>query len=67
MTITERRAALDRLGLSQRGLARMLGVDEGDVRRWFRTENAPEVVDAFLGRMEISVLRVRRLLGTTAD
>ena len=34
MTPTQFRAALDRLGLTQVGAARLLGVDARTVRRW---------------------------------
>lgn len=52
MTPTERRACLERIGWSQRGLAERLGWDEGTVRRWMRGGGeAPAAVDAWLGRL----------------
>ena len=36
MTPTERRAALEAIGWSQRGLADRIGWDDGTVRRWMR-------------------------------
>lgn len=52
MTPTERRAALDAIGWSQRGLADRLGWDEGTVRRWMRDGGeAPITVDLWLATL----------------
>ncbi len=54
MTHLEFRAALDALGLYQAEAARLIGVDEGTVRRWMAGPNAkrgrdvPEPVARFL-------------------
>jgi transcriptional regulator with XRE-family HTH domain len=49
MTPTERRAALQSIGWTQRGLADRLGWDEGTVRRWMRDGGeAPAEVDEWL-------------------
>jgi len=40
MTTPDLRAALAALGLSQRGLGRVLGVDERTVRRWVQDAGA---------------------------
>lgn len=55
MTPTQRRACLDALGWSQRGLARILGRHERDVRRWFVDSGfghwaVPPDIDAWLNR-----------------
>jgi transcriptional regulator with XRE-family HTH domain len=48
----ERRACLDALHWSQRQLAAILGLPEGQVRRWFRDDRSevPPEVDAWLYR-----------------
>jgi transcriptional regulator with XRE-family HTH domain len=52
MTPTERRAALQSIGWSQRGLADRLGWDEGTVRRWMRDGGeAPAEVDRWLAAL----------------
>ena len=49
MTPTERRAALEMLGWSQRQFAYNIGWDESTVRRWFREGGqAPGAVDWWL-------------------
>jgi DNA-binding transcriptional regulator YiaG len=49
MTPTEFRAALDRLGLTQMGAGRVLGVDGRTVRRWASGESdVPEPVRRLL-------------------
>ncbi len=45
MTDADRlRDAIARLGLSQRGLARELNIDERVVRRWCAGETVPQIV-----------------------
>jgi transcriptional regulator with XRE-family HTH domain len=52
MTPTERRAAQQAIGWTQRGLADRIGWDEGTVRRWMRDGGeAPADVDAWLARL----------------
>jgi transcriptional regulator with XRE-family HTH domain len=52
MTATQFRKILDRLGLSQLGLARLIGVDGRTVRRWALGErSAPEMVAIILRLM----------------
>lgn len=49
---TERRAALDAAGWSQRELARLLGMPDGTVRSWMRGRgDAPAEVDAWLAEV----------------
>lgn len=53
MTPTDFRAALARLGLTQAGAARLLGVDERTARRWARGERqVPEPVRRLLWACE---------------
>lgn len=53
MTRDDFRAALDRLGLTQTGAARVLGVDERTTRRWAAGERAvPPPVERLLGACE---------------
>jgi transcriptional regulator with XRE-family HTH domain len=52
MTPTERRAALQAIGWSQRGLADRLQWDEGTVRRWMRDGGeAPPDIDRWLATL----------------
>jgi transcriptional regulator with XRE-family HTH domain len=52
MTPTERRASLQAIGWTQRGLADRLGWDEGTVRRWMRDGGqAPLEVDQWLAQL----------------
>jgi DNA-binding transcriptional regulator YiaG len=52
MTANQYRAAIEKLGLSQRGAARFLGVDERSSRRWALGESAiPEAVAKLLRLM----------------
>jgi hypothetical protein len=49
MTANQYKAAIDRLGLTQVGAARFLGVDERTSRRWIADERpVPEPVARFL-------------------
>ncbi len=41
MTAADFRATLSTLGLTQRGLARLLGVDERTVRKWCAGDRSP--------------------------
>jgi hypothetical protein len=51
VTPSDRRACLDLLGWSQRGLARLIGFDERMVRHWFAGRyDPPEAIDAWLWR-----------------
>jgi hypothetical protein len=51
MTPTARRAAIDVLGWTQRGFARLIGYDESTVRRWFRAGyDPPPWLDPWLER-----------------
>jgi len=53
MTPTEFRAALARVGESQRGFARRVGVDERTVRRWIAgIVPIPQWVPLLLGLLE---------------
>jgi DNA-binding transcriptional regulator YiaG len=55
MTAPELRAALGRVGESQRGFARLVGVDERTVRRWVAgAAEVPLWVPLLLGLMEAS-------------
>jgi DNA-binding transcriptional regulator YiaG len=55
MTAPEFRAALGRVGESQRGFARLVGVDERTVRRWVAgAAEVPLWVPLLLGLMERS-------------
>jgi transcriptional regulator with XRE-family HTH domain len=53
MTPTERRAALQSIGWTQRGLADRIGYDEGTIRRLFRdpSAKAPPGVDEWLATL----------------
>jgi transcriptional regulator with XRE-family HTH domain len=54
MTPSERRAALEAIGWTQRGLADRLGWDEGTVRRWMRGNGeAPADVDQWLAELAV--------------
>lgn len=51
MNTTQRRAALDILGWSQRRFAARIGYDESTVRRWFRDgADVPSWLDPWLKR-----------------
>lgn len=50
MNPTELRVALDALGMSQRGLADALAMDERQVRRWFQGATVPPAIAAWLAR-----------------
>ena len=48
MTPEALRAALDALGMSQRGLADALAMDERQVRRWFAGATVPDAEAAWI-------------------
>lgn len=52
MTPTDLRAQLARLGLTQTGAARLLGVNPRTVRRWLEDGDIPPPVVRLLGAME---------------
>lgn len=45
MTATQLRALLDKAGLSQRGAAKQLGIDERTMRRYCAGETMPRTVE----------------------
>jgi hypothetical protein len=62
MTKTQFGAALDRLGLTQVGAARLFGYDERTIRRWASGElPVPRIIEVVLYLIETFKVKVSRL------